>query len=144
MSVHYFGVAAIRAEIERCMKLADHAEQLIRDAAELEVLSPAQFGIVCFRAHPAGVDDVAQLNALNERVNAAINATGKVLMSSTKLHGHVLTASVHSQLSHDGGRREHGSRHDTRLRTRNNLTTRASGPRSAVRGARRIPPHRAG
>ncbi|OYV72454.1 MAG: hypothetical protein B7Z72_04735, partial [Gemmatimonadetes bacterium 21-71-4] len=51
------------------------------------VLSPAQFGVICFRVHPPGVDDAAQLDALNERVNAAVNASGKVLMSSTRLRG---------------------------------------------------------
>ncbi|MHB1861948.1 MAG: pyridoxal phosphate-dependent decarboxylase family protein [Gemmatimonadaceae bacterium] len=87
VSVTYFGVAPIRAAIAQCMALADHAERLVRAAPDLEVLSPAQFGVICFRVHPPGVDDAAQLDALNERVNAAVNASGKVLMSSTRLRG---------------------------------------------------------
>jgi glutamate/tyrosine decarboxylase-like PLP-dependent enzyme len=86
-SVNYFGVAPIRAAINECMRLADFTEALVREAPELEVLSPAQFGIVCFRVHPPGVDDPATLDALNERVNAAVNGTRKVLISSTRLHG---------------------------------------------------------
>ena len=69
------------------MALAELAEQIVRDAPEMEVLTPAQFGIVCFRLHPKGVDDVATLNALNDRVNARVNKTGFVLMSSTRLRG---------------------------------------------------------
>jgi aromatic-L-amino-acid/L-tryptophan decarboxylase len=87
MSVKYFGLAAIREAIENCMRLADLAERLAHDAPDLEVLSPAQFGVVCFRVHPPGVDDPAALDALNERVNAAVNASGRVLMSSTRLRG---------------------------------------------------------
>ncbi len=87
MSVNYFGLGAIRSAIDRCMQLADHTEQRVREAPGLEVLSPAQFGVVCFRVHPPGLDDPAALDALNERVNAAVNATQRVLMSSTRLRG---------------------------------------------------------
>ncbi|HUX34358.1 MAG TPA: pyridoxal-dependent decarboxylase [Gemmatimonadaceae bacterium] len=87
VSVNYFGLAAIRAEIERAMGLADLAERLVREAPDLEVLSPATFGVVCFRVHPPGMDDVAELDALNERVNAAVNGSHQVLMSSTRLRG---------------------------------------------------------
>ena len=86
-SVQYYGVAAIRAEQERAMALAELAERVARESPELEVLTPAQFGIVCFRVHPHGMDDEAALNALNERVNDAVNKTGFVLMSSTRLRG---------------------------------------------------------
>jgi glutamate/tyrosine decarboxylase-like PLP-dependent enzyme len=87
VSVNYFGLAPIRAAIEQCMRLAGLAERMVREAPELEVLSPAQFGVVCFRVHPEGLDDPAALDALNERVNAAVNATRRVLISSTRLRG---------------------------------------------------------
>ncbi len=87
VSVNYFGLGPIRDAIAECMRLADVAEGLVREAPDLEVLSPAQFGVVCFRVHPKGTDDPAALDALNERVNAAANATRRVLMSSTRLHG---------------------------------------------------------
>jgi aromatic-L-amino-acid decarboxylase len=50
------------------------------------VLSPAQFGIVCFRLRPKGMSE-DQLNEFNERVNNRVNKTGFVLMSSTRLRG---------------------------------------------------------
>lgn len=87
LAVRHFGVAALRAAIDRGIDLADHAERLVRAVPELEVLSPAELGIVCFRVHPSGVDDPATLDALNERVNAAVNATGRFLVSSTRLRG---------------------------------------------------------
>lgn len=86
LSVQYFGVAAIREALERGVRRAAYAEELLR-ARGFEILSPAQFGIVCFRAHPEGVDDPRELDELNERINAAVNATGRFLMSSTKLRG---------------------------------------------------------
>ena len=86
-SVQYFGTAALQAAQDRAMSLAEMAEQIVRDSPELEVLSPAQFGIVCFRVRPPGMNDVESLNALNERVNEKVNRTGFVLMSSTRLRG---------------------------------------------------------
>jgi aromatic-L-amino-acid decarboxylase len=84
-SVQYYGTAAIGAEQERAMGLAELAERVVRDAPDMEVLTPAQFGIVCFRIHPPGLDDVEKLNALNQRVNDRVNRSGFVLMSSTRL-----------------------------------------------------------
>lgn len=87
VSVNYFGVDAIRGAIQQCMDFAALAERTMRDLPEFEVLSPAQFGVVCFRIHPPGMDDPVALNALNERVNTAVNATQTVLISSTRLRG---------------------------------------------------------
>jgi len=82
-----FGVAPVRAMIERGMELAEHVERIVRRTVELELLAPARLGICCFRVHPRGVDDPATLDALNERVNTRVNATGRFLFSSTKVNG---------------------------------------------------------
>lgn len=79
LGVRYFGLAAIRAEIDRAMDLAAHAESLVRRIPSLEIVSPAQLGVLCFRARG---DD-----ALNERVNVRVNADGRYLISSTRLRG---------------------------------------------------------
>jgi glutamate/tyrosine decarboxylase-like PLP-dependent enzyme len=86
LSVTYFGVDEIREAIARGIRRAEYAEEIVRSRPDLEVLSPAQFGVVCFRACPQGLDEPA-LDALNERVNARVNATGRFLISSTKLRG---------------------------------------------------------
>jgi glutamate/tyrosine decarboxylase-like PLP-dependent enzyme len=87
LGVRYFGVAALRAAMDRAMDLAVHAERLVRAQPGLEVLSPARLGILCFRVRPPGVDDPAALDALNDRVNRAVNGTGRFLVSSTRLRG---------------------------------------------------------
>ena len=61
-------------------------EELVRSSADFEVLSPAQFGIVCFRAKPAGYD-AGSLDSLNDRINARVVSEGKFLISSTRLRG---------------------------------------------------------
>src|SRR5678815_5416699 len=87
LGVKYFGLAAIRGEIDRAIDHATYAEQLVRSQSLLEVMSPAQLGVLCFRVHPAGMDDAAALDALNQRVNAAMSADGRYLISSTRLRG---------------------------------------------------------
>jgi glutamate/tyrosine decarboxylase-like PLP-dependent enzyme len=87
LGVKYFGVAALRDEIDRAIDHATHAETLVRAEPMLEVMSPSQLGVLCFRAHPDGIDDAAALDAFNERVNAAMNAGGRFLISSTRLRG---------------------------------------------------------
>jgi aromatic-L-amino-acid decarboxylase len=63
------------------------AERECRANPDLEVLAPATLGILCFRAHPRGLDDEAKLDALNERILHAVNASGKFFFSSTKING---------------------------------------------------------
>jgi len=87
LSVRTLGIAPIRAMIERGIALAEYAESLVRRAPGLEVLAPAALGVCCFRVHPVGVDDPAQLDVLNERVNASVNADGHFLISSTRVNG---------------------------------------------------------
>jgi aromatic-L-amino-acid decarboxylase len=86
-SMQYYGTAAVRAAQDEAMTLAELAERIVRESPDMEVLTPAQFGIVCFRMHPKGMDDQDKLNAFNERVNEIVNRTGFVLMSSTRLRG---------------------------------------------------------
>ena len=87
MSVGYFGLAAIRAAIDRGMDLAALAERLLRETPPIEITSPASFGIVCFRARPRDVHDARALDDLNERVNARVNQAGGFLISSTRIAG---------------------------------------------------------
>ena len=87
LSVQYFGVSQIREAIARGIHRAEYAERLFAAHRDFEILSPAQFGVVCFRARPAHLTEGADLDAVNERINARVNATGRFLISSTKLRG---------------------------------------------------------
>jgi aromatic-L-amino-acid/L-tryptophan decarboxylase len=87
LSVNYFGTEAIASAIEQAMDRARLLEELVRASADFEILSPAQFGIVCFRARPRNVPDTTDLNVLNEGINARVVAEGRFLISSTRLLG---------------------------------------------------------
>lgn len=87
LGVRYAGLSAIREGIQQGMDLAAHAGRLVQSAAGLEILTPASFGILCFRVRPAGWEDGERLDALNERVNARVNEGGRFFISSTRLGG---------------------------------------------------------
>lgn len=87
MSVRYFGLSEIRKAIERGMHLAAYFQQLAQTEPGVEVMSPAQFGVVCFRVHPPGMDGTPELNALNERILTEIVNEGRYFFSSTRLRG---------------------------------------------------------
>jgi aromatic-L-amino-acid/L-tryptophan decarboxylase len=86
MSVSYFGTDAIRDAIDRGMTLARRLEERIHETPGLEIVSPARFGVVCFRARSKDVDGAA-LDALNERVLARVVRNGRYFVSSTRLRG---------------------------------------------------------
>ena len=49
-------------------------------------MAPAQFGILCFRATRPGAS-AEELDSVNQRINATVNAEGRFFISSTRLHG---------------------------------------------------------
>lgn len=87
LGVHFAGMAALRHEIASGIHRAEVLEELIRQEPLLEILAPAQLGVVCFRVHPDGMDDQADLDSFNQQVNLAVNADGRFLISSTRLRG---------------------------------------------------------
>jgi aromatic-L-amino-acid decarboxylase len=84
MSLRYFGVEAFRAAIDRSIDLARFAQARIEASAQLELLTPARLGVVCFRRHPEGMDEDG-LERLNQRLAEGLAASGQGLVSSTRL-----------------------------------------------------------
>jgi len=80
MSIQTLGLDAFRAAIDNALDLAQLAQRKIEQTPELELLSPAQLGIVCFRRR--GLDE-----ARNAALVAQLEATGEAFVSSTRLHG---------------------------------------------------------
>ena len=87
LSVRYFGVNAIAKTIARGMAIARYAEGRLRATPGFEILSPAQFGVLCFRSKPLPGESPEACNARNEALNARVNGTGQFLLSSTVLRG---------------------------------------------------------
>jgi aromatic-L-amino-acid/L-tryptophan decarboxylase len=87
LSFNYFGTDAFRTAIDRSLDLALLAEQHVRDTPELELMSPASLGVVCFRRSFNGVRDEEEIAAFNAGLVSSFEQTGRGLVSSTRLHG---------------------------------------------------------
>jgi aromatic-L-amino-acid decarboxylase len=84
--IRSYGVEGLQAVIRRHVALAAELAQWIDADPDFERMAPVPFGLVCFRYRPPGLAE-ERVDALNERLLAAVNATGRVFMTHTRLGG---------------------------------------------------------
>jgi aromatic-L-amino-acid decarboxylase len=82
--LRWFGLERLRATIREHIRLAREFESWVAADPDWELLAPSPFSTVCFRYRPSGTSE-ADLDALNEALLAAVNATGEVFLSHTRL-----------------------------------------------------------
>ena len=101
--VRTYGVDGIAERLREHIRLARVFEGWVRAAPGWEVVAPVPFSTINFRACPASVP-AAKWNDLNERVLNAVNATGEVFLSHTKLHGnfvlHLAIGNIRTEEKH--------------------------------------------
>lgn len=82
--LRYFGAEGLRKHLRGHIALAAEFAGWVREEPNWEILAPHPFSVVCFRYAPPGrtPEELAQLN---EAIMEAVNATGEVFLSHTKL-----------------------------------------------------------
>lgn len=83
--MRYFGVEGLIARVREHLRLAQLFAKWIDEHPDFERLAPVTMSTICFRAHPHGTNDDAALNRLNEKLMRAVNQTGEIFLSHTKL-----------------------------------------------------------
>jgi aromatic-L-amino-acid decarboxylase len=91
MVIRYFGHEGLAARIREHCRLAKLFASWVDADANWELMAPVPLALVCFRACPQmdAVDAATRegrLNVLNEAIMHGVNATGKALLSHTKLN----------------------------------------------------------
>ncbi len=84
--IRSYGVEGLRAMIRRHVSLAQELKGWIEQRPDFELMAPVPLSLVCFRYRPPGVDE-KQLDALNERLLAKVNASRRVYLTHTRLDG---------------------------------------------------------
>jgi aromatic-L-amino-acid/L-tryptophan decarboxylase len=84
--IRSYGVEGLRAMLRRHVALARELADWIAADPDYEVMAPVPFGLVCFRWRPAGRTE-AELDALNARLLAAVNAGRERYLTHTRLGG---------------------------------------------------------
>ena len=86
--IRWFGLEGLRRRIRHHLALAEEFARWVDAAPDWERLAPVPFSTVCFRHVPPRLaGDEAGLNAHNAAVMEAVNRSGEVFLSHTKLRG---------------------------------------------------------
>jgi len=91
MVIRYFGHEGLAARIREHCRLAQLFASWVEADPNWELMAPLPLALVCFRACPRmdGIDDETRnrrLDVLNEAIMHGVTATGKALLSHTKLN----------------------------------------------------------
>jgi aromatic-L-amino-acid decarboxylase len=88
MILRHFGAEGLRDVLRKHIDLARRFADWIDQSPDFERLAPVPFSVVCFRARPRGVPlDDKELDSFNERLMAAVNSSGEVFISHTRING---------------------------------------------------------
>ena len=82
--IRSYGVEELRAMIRRHVELAQELAGWVEADPDFELMAPVPFGLVCFRYRPDGMTD-PELDDLNRRLLALVNATRRVHLTHTNL-----------------------------------------------------------
>ena len=88
MILRHFGAEKLRRTLAGHMRLAQQFASWVDADPDFERLAPAPFSVVCFRARPRNVSLAhAELDCLNEALLTAVNSSGEVFLSHTRING---------------------------------------------------------
>jgi aromatic-L-amino-acid decarboxylase len=87
MVLRYFGADGVRARLREHCRLARLFASWVDADPLFTRMADVPFSVVCFRCAPDGVVDEAALEAVNQQLLDAVNASGEVFLSHTKLRG---------------------------------------------------------
>jgi aromatic-L-amino-acid decarboxylase len=85
MVLRYFGAAGIRERLAEHCRLARLFASWINDAPDFDLAADVPFSVVCFRYQPDRSAGPAEVDRVNERLLDAVNRTGEVFLSHTRL-----------------------------------------------------------
>jgi aromatic-L-amino-acid/L-tryptophan decarboxylase len=102
--IRSFGIHGLQEKIRHHIALAQELKSWIESHEHFELLAPVEFNLVCFRFHPKGLNGTADLNLLNEKILLAVNNTGRIYITHTKLNDNytlrMVTGQTNVALSH--------------------------------------------
>ena len=88
IQLRWFGLEGLRRRIDAHLAMAEAFAGWVEADRDWELLAPVPFSTVCFRWRPAGRDlDEAALDEANTAIMDAVNRTGDVFLSHTRLAG---------------------------------------------------------
>ena len=90
MVLRHFGAEGLRAVLHEHVRLAQLFAGWVDGDRRFERVAPVPFSVVCFRARPSRESSPAEADAFNERLLDAVNGSGEVFLSHTRLDGRLV------------------------------------------------------
>ena len=87
MVLRYFGADGIRERLEEHIRLARLFASWVDASPMFERAADVPFSVVCFRCHPIGMTDDEAIDRFNASLMEAVNQSGEIFLSHTKLRG---------------------------------------------------------
>jgi aromatic-L-amino-acid/L-tryptophan decarboxylase len=95
IQLRWFGLDGLRRRIERHIEMAADFASWVEADPDWELVAPVPFATVCFRWVGTGAADDAELDRRNAAIMDAVNRSGEVFLSHTRLGGkYVIRLSV--------------------------------------------------
>jgi aromatic-L-amino-acid decarboxylase len=94
--IRSYGVEGLQSMIREHIRLAKMLAGLIEADNDFELMAPVPLNTVCFRYRPKDMGD-EETDRLNEKINHALNDTGKIYLTHTKVHGRYVLRMVTAQ-----------------------------------------------
>ena len=86
LSMRHYGIDRLGRNALHNVRCAEHLAELIRAAADLELVAAPQLSILCFRYRPDGLP-AAEIDRLNTEIRDRIQQQGDYLISPTQVNG---------------------------------------------------------
>ncbi len=87
MVIRAYGREGLAELVAGHIELARRLAEVVEAEPGWELMAPVPLSTVCFRAHPAGLDDEADLERLNAALVERVNTGGAAFVSHTKVGG---------------------------------------------------------
>jgi aromatic-L-amino-acid decarboxylase len=87
MVLRYFGAEGVRSRLAEHCRLARLFASWVDASQDFDRVADVPFSVVCFRFRPRDLDDERALDELNQQLIDAVNASGDVFLSHTRLRG---------------------------------------------------------
>jgi aromatic-L-amino-acid decarboxylase len=94
--IRTYGVEKLQSMIREHIRLAKMLAGLIEAEGSFRLMAPVPLNTVCFRYEPAGMDPEST-DRLNEKLNHALNDSGRIYLTHTTLDGRYVLRMVTAQ-----------------------------------------------
>ncbi len=84
--IRSYGIEGMRQRLRDHIAYGQWLKEQVETTPGFELMAPVPLNLVCFRIHPQGVDDEAKLDERNAGLIQKLNASGKILLTQTKLN----------------------------------------------------------